>query len=179
MEQDIVPLSLEYYDNNNKENDKFLKKIKYIGGFEKNKDFTEIDFYDKNKNIIRTSRFEVLGCFISKSNTWVWGWSMPMINNRMITSSRKLLNYGIDIYGNVLLKRELITSRFKLSNPIQKEIYSAMASYLSKKPFVFNYKFYYNKIDEIYTKINDEENILDIATDFEEDYVQFYLFILD
>ncbi len=185
MNQDIVPLSLEYYDNNNKENEKLLKQIKYYGGFDKNispdekQNLNIIEFYDKDKNIIKKSKFEVLGSFISTGNVWVWGWAFPKLDSRFIQASRKLLNYGMNINENIFLKRELITSRFKISNPIQNEIYAAMGSYLSKIPFIFNYKFYYNKIDEVYTKNKDGENILDLTKEFDDDYVQIYMFITE
>ena len=50
---------------------------------------------------------------------------------------KKVLNYGINLDNDsIFLKSELITSRFKIVNSLQLDMHLAIASYISKEPFV-------------------------------------------
>jgi hypothetical protein len=105
------------------------------------------------------------------------------------TILRKILNYGIELEPtNNFLKTELITSRFRVTNKIQLDIYSAIVSYLSKKPRIIRIKLFNNiKLTE---DINDKkksilidvtEPLLDKNKKSEDQYryTEYYLFLLD
>lgn len=140
----IVTQSLEYYDHNKEKYNAFTHSIKYYSHKQNTSDTSHstITFYDKNKKEILTSRAEILGAYFSKSRTWAWSWSIPTMIKNSIQLSRKILNYGLDLIVNktssneLFLKSELITSRFKITDPIQLDIHSAIASYISKTPIV-------------------------------------------
>jgi hypothetical protein len=137
MSESVIQLALEYYD---KLYDKFepifekivdhIRAIRWLD-LERN----TITYYDKNKNIVLQSKYEILGVYNNTQKIWFWAWADPSMKKNEIYISRKLLNYGFDIDTDqtYLLKSELITSRFIISNKIQVEIHIALAAYLSKK----------------------------------------------
>jgi hypothetical protein len=156
MSISIVKDSLEYYDRNNEKYKDLKKKIKYV----KHADVDQSDieglkliFYDENKEELFTSRVEILGKYYNTINTWVWGWSLPGIDKSLTSIIRKVFLYGTDIDitnpANVLLKNELITSRFRVVDNVQIEIHCAIASYLAKKPFIFLWKEFLIKVGEM------------------------------
>lgn len=162
----LIPLALEYYDNNNHEFLDFKKKINKIETINNNKDMekSKIIFYDNNKKKLLESEYEVAGIFYKKYNTWIWGWALPNINKNQIMISKKLLNYALDIDLKKsdqfkFIKTELITSRTKITSILQLDIYLSLVSYLSKKKFIYKKRFF----------LNNEEN----------NYIDYYLFIMN
>ena len=111
-------------------------------------------------------------------NIWNWAWSIPILKKKNISIIKKILNYGMDLESdshNIFVKKELITSKFEISNPVQIDIHLSIVSYLSKLPFIFNYTEYFienisNKQKEHYIPINNKKK--------NDDWVV-YLFILD
>lgn len=179
MSNDVTLIidALEYFDNNNENNENNFKNTKYIK-FESGKNdinHNKFYMYDKNKNEIYKYDYEILGLYNAMTHTWVWGWAIPHFEKKNITIITKLFNYGIDLDPKVrFLKTELITSRFRISNPVQLDIHSAIASYISKKPII--YKFYKYK-----DQIIDDNYLLDISKNDNnaKNYVIYYMFILD
>lgn len=133
----LVADSLEYYDFNNEKYESFFKNVDSIQ-FEKAPSISEhhkIIFFDSNKNVLATSRYENLGIYSQKGKIWTWAWSIPTFEKNSISIAKKILNYGIDIPASQrFLKNELIISRFKISNSVQIDIHAAIAMYLSKQP---------------------------------------------
>lgn len=139
--KELIKLSLSYYDINNEKNAGIYDKFKHFT-IEKSNNDTEhgiIKFYDKDNKMIFQSKYEVLGFYDNLSHLWVWGWAIPTLNKNEVYLSRKILNYGLDLSLNDdhFLKSELITSRFIISDPIQLNIHTSIASYLSKTPMIF------------------------------------------
>ena len=160
MSVNVVNDALKYYDSNNEKFKKVKKKIKYVkkirqkNNSDVNLDSTQIVFYDEDKNELFTSRIEIIGKYYNDIKTWVWGWSLPNINKSLTTIIRKVFLYGTDIniddnQSNVLLKHELVTSRFRIENDVQIDIHCAIASYLAKKPFIFMWNEFYYPTDVI------------------------------
>ena len=163
----LIPLALEYYDNNNHEYFEFKNKIVKTETINNDKDMekSKIIFYDKNEKRLLESEYEIAGIFYKKYNTWVWGWALPNINKNLIMISRKLLNYALDIDLKQTdqfkyIKTELITSRSKITNKLQLEIYLRLISYLSKKKFIYKKRYFLN---------NQEQ----------DNYIDYYLFIMN
>jgi len=143
--QDIILNSLNYYDKKREKYNKILSKIKYVSFKKTDSDMKHntIIFYDKNKKQLFQSRYELVGAYNNYSNTWIWAWSMPQISKNLQYTSRKILNYGLDIIddydnNNIFLKTELITSRFRISDPVQLDIHLSIAAYIAKIPIIFN-----------------------------------------
>jgi hypothetical protein len=142
MNTDIINNALEYYDKNKEIYQKFMNKIKYIS-FDKG--YNEIDhdiitFYDNNKQQIHNTAFEEIGVYASDHKVWTWAWSIPTLRKTQTYIISKILDYGIKLSpDNLFLKTELITSRFKISNKVQLDIHTAVASYLSKSSLVISY----------------------------------------
>lgn len=196
----LITNSLEYYDNNCEKYNKAFSKIMYYS-LDKSTSDTEhskIKFYDKDKKVKFTSRYEVIGLYANRPKTWVWAWSVTKFSKNETATSKKLLNYALDIPSsgqedqeNRFLKTELVTSRFRITDPIQLDIHSAIASYISKIPVVFKLrysplytgrdvaKYFIEKkegkknIKEVYQLEKHDNKITD------DEYVVSYLFLLD
>lgn len=179
MNSDIVTDSLRYYDENNGKYRKIKRKIKFIQHAKMDKTDLEgvrLNFYDADMNQLFVSRVEILGKYYNNIRTWVWGWSLPGINKFLTATIRNVFLYGTDIDindnpANVMLRNELITSRFRIDDEVQLEIHCAIASYLAKKPFILEWKDMNIRPDG-YTEIKDEEETG--STD-----VTYYTFIMD
>lgn len=188
---DIVMLkeALEYYDSNQFKLEEIIKKIKYIKYKESEKDFehNEIILFDNNYNQIEKSKYEYIGTYDSTTSIWSWAWSIPTMKKKNTTILRKILNYGVELEPtNNFLKTELITSRFRVTNKIQLDIYSAIVSYLSKKPRVIKIKIFNNTR---FVVLEDSETLTDVTEPLiyknNDDgnnlnrYTEYYLFLLD
>ena len=175
--KDIIVNSLKYYDYNNEKYSKIIDKAFYYSIIRSNNDIVHdtIVFYDKYKNIIFKSRFEIFGFYSAVTQLWAWSWSIIKYPKNLIFLARKILNYGLDLGPDEdpFLKAELITSRFRITNDIQLDIHAAIASYISKKPFIFKVIIEPENIrenpEEIYEIIKDKTNTSIIQ----------FLFILD
>lgn len=142
----LVKDALEYYDNNTI---KYYDKVKTFKYYTVLKDEDKIIFFDNSKNKIYESKYNVVGKYIPTQNIWVWGWSSGELHKDLIMTSKKVLNYALDLdRQNFLLKTALITSRFQISSPIQIDIHLALTSFLSKQPFVFRLDYSSDIIDE-------------------------------
>ena len=179
MSDSIIIDALEYYDDNTEKYGAKFKAVKYVK-FEladTNMDHNKIIMFDKTKTQIYKSRYELLGTYVSTTNTWLWGWAMPLSKKNSTVIARKIMNYGAELDPEErFLKTELITSRFRITDPIQLEIHTAVASYLAKKPLI--YKFF------SYDDVRFEQNQwLDVTQSYagltNDEYKIFYLFILD
>ncbi len=177
MSINIVNDALKYYDGNNDKYKHIKKQIKFV----KNAivDIKDIEglklvFFDENMNELFTSRVEILAKYYNVINVWVWGWSLPSINKYLTSIIRKVFLYGTDIdlnknSANVLLKNELVTSRFRIDDDVQIDIHCAISSYLAKKPFVFAW----NNMP-----FNKDESAIEIQNDTKSD-VTYYTFLVD
>jgi hypothetical protein len=181
----IISNSLEYYDKNLEQNKDFYNSINYINIIKAEgnnyNDYNYIDFYDKNKNLIKKSKYEILGVYNSSNNIWTWGWSIAKLNKNNVVTSKKIFNYGFDLDSdNIYLKNELVTSRFKISNPIQLEIHVSIGAYLSKKSMVFSYKIYNDLISKKNVVSHNDLDLYNVKKNYEnESYNEYFLLILD
>jgi hypothetical protein len=138
--------ALEYYDINNAKYYDIINKFKYC---QINNDEGKIIFYDKNKEKSYNFLYDVIGKYLPNEHIWVWGWSDGNLNKQNISTSRKVLNYALDLNRTELsLKTELITSRIQITSQHQIDIHVALSAFLSKQPFIFKLNSYgsYEKI---------------------------------
>jgi hypothetical protein len=92
-----------------------------------------------------THKYTYIGKYNTKSNIWIWGWSVSSADKSMIEVSRRVLNYALDLDTKYIsLKSELITSRHQVSTPTQIDILVALTAYLSKCSFIYPLK--YNEV---------------------------------
>ena len=180
----IISQSLEYYDKNMEANKDFLENINYINIIKSTEsgynNINHIEFYDKNKELIKKSKYEILGLFDSTSKIWTWAWALPVVSKVSSNTAKKIFNYGYDLENNILLKSELITSRFKISNPIQLDIHVAIGSYLSKNQFIFSYRIYDMETNKKNIVSKGDLNLLNIKNDNDDiPYLEYYLLILE
>lgn len=183
MSIEIINDALKYYDSNNRLYDSIRKKIRYFEHDSVDKRDVEgvrFIFYDKDMNKLFTSRVEIFGKFYNSINTWVWGWSLPGINKSLTSLIRKVFLYGTDIdindnSANIMLRNELVTSRFRIEDNVQLDIHCAIASYLAKKPFVFALTTLNVSFDELA-----EIDVLDnLDLNAKTDSVAYYVYIID
>jgi hypothetical protein len=208
---DIIMLkeALEYFDTNQYKLEELNNKLKYIEFIDSEKDFehNEIILYDNDFSKLKKTKYEYIGTFDSSTLIWSWAWAIPTMKKKNTTIIRKILNYGVELEPtNNFLKTELITSRFRVTNKIQLDIYSAIVSYLSKKSSIIKIKIFNNtKIighkeghkdehkeghkDEHKNKNNNvESNLIDVTEPYiykdvkpenQYRYTEYYLFLLD
>jgi len=171
--------ALKYFDMNNERYRRTRRHIKfYKRSSVNNRDVegVKLIFFDSEMNELFTSRIEVLGKYYNSIETWVWGWSLPGINKSLTSIIRKVFLYGTDIDinnnpANIMLKNELVTSRFRIEDDVQLDIHCAIASYLAKKPFVLALRDL-NFSNDLPNEIRDED--YEGPTD-----VTYYMYIVD
>ena len=178
--ENLINDALEYYDKNNDKYDSFFKNVKYVHFEMANTDVehNRIIMMDKDRRIIINSRYENIGIYNNNSHTWIWAWSVPIFKKNSTQIAKKIINYGMNIdllTDSNFLKTELITSRFRISNPIQLDIHVAIASYLSKQPLIYKYVTYSsfmepNDIDVDITNIKEKDK---------NNYITYFMFLLD
>ena len=176
----IITDALEYYDKfQEKYKDEYIN-INYISLeiSDKDLDHNVIIFYDSELKEISRSRYERIGILDLKSQIWTWAWARPDLRKNETNIIRKILFYGTELDPSMnYLKTELITSRFKITNKIQLDIFCAISGYLSKKPKIFSYKIYGNPkiidnkyVDIINPDIKETDNTYELIS---------YIFLLD
>ncbi len=173
----FVTTSLKYFDENSEKYDGVLKHAKYIKYIFAENDMTNniVVFFDKNKNEIFKSRYEIIGLYNTDVNTWTWSWAIPTFKKNNTGTARKLLNYGLMLDPSVkYLKTELITSRFRVADFVQLDIHIAIASYISKNPFVYKY----GEISDIRKSV-DNEGYIFINPNTNDTIFVYYIFLLD
>jgi len=186
----LVKEALEYFDSNQNKQDDLIKRLKYIEFIDSEKDFehNQIILYDDEFNKLIKSKYEYIGSYDSNTMIWSWAWAIPTMKKKNTTILRKILNYGVELEPtNNFLKTELITSRFRVTNKIQLDIYSAIVSYLSKKPQIIKVKLFVNiKVredidDNKSIKIDVTEPLINknIKSEDQYRYTEYYLFLLD
>jgi hypothetical protein len=143
----IITDAIDYYDKfQEKYRDNYLN-INYISLELTDKDLEHniIIFYDSELKELFRSRFERIGMLDLKSQIWTWAWARPDLKKNETNIIRKILFYGTELDPTTnYLKTELITSRFKVTNKTQLDIYCAISAYLSKRPKIFKYKIFGN-----------------------------------
>lgn len=176
MSTDIVKNSFTYYDKNLEKYKNKFKNVTYIDFSTDINDTNRrtITMLDNNQNILFTLKYEIIGVFDNLSSTWTWAWAVPNLTKNTTYISRKILQYGLDMENsNLFLKKELITSRFKIFDEIQIDLHIAIASYISKVPII--YKF-------ILSPQNFRNNFLKVCKnkeDLKSNFSVYYLFIFD
>ena len=142
---------LNYYDKNNEKYSKFIEKVRYIRikFSDENLSYNVIEFYDFDDKLLFESRYEVLGVYNELSHTWWWAWTIGHYKKYVNITSRKILNYGLDMDTDYInLKAQLITSRFKIVNKIQLDLYASIGSYITKIPFIYPHKVNLDDLDK-------------------------------
>ena len=178
--RDLISNSLKFYDSNNEKNYKIFNKFKFYSIIFTKSDIDHniINFYDIDKNKIFQSRYEVLGVYNSSINSWIWSWAIPVLSKNMVYTSRKILNYGLDLVpskDDLFIKSELITSRFKITSDIQLDIHASIASYIAKRAMIYKLII----IPSLLTLESSTSDIYELLNNPTDDYVIYYLFLLD
>lgn len=171
----LVTTALEYLDTNNEIYNGVLKNAKYVKFIHAESDLehNKIVYYNKNKEEIFRSKYEIIGLYNSTSNTWTWAWAIPSFEKNTTNIVRRIWNYGALLDPNVrYLKTELITSRFRVADPIQLDIHVSIASYLSKNPLIYKHYHYIN------AKL-DTDGLLHIDEGDDKNYTIYFMFLLD
>lgn len=174
----LIKTALEYYDKNQQKYADLLKNVKFIKFIkaEKNIDHSVVVFFDSDKKEIYRSRYEIIGVHNVYSNIWTWAWAIFSLKKNNTNIMRKIWNYGAVLDpSDKYLKLELITSRFRIDDPIQIDIHIAMSSYLSKMPCVYKYLVTSNSVidDDGFIKTT---GLHDIPPN---DETYYYMFLLD
>jgi hypothetical protein len=178
----FVKTSLKYFDENSEKYENVLKHAKYVKYIESENDTTHnvIELFDKDKNKIFSSRYEIIGLHNNDSNTWTWSWAIPFFRKNNTNIARQLWNYGAMLDPDVkYLKSELITSRFRIADHIQVDIHIAIASYMSKIPFIFKYVYHAKNTKMADDQETEHAEYRKFNIDTTDSILIYYLFLLD
>lgn len=134
----IIKNALNYYDMNQENVIKLLSKIKYYSYIDNLNTLNQIILYDKDFNILIKSSYEIVSVYNPNNNIWKWSWSIANLEKKYTIISRKILEYALNLdpINENLLRSKLINSDLKILNKLQLDIYLALSSYISKKPFI-------------------------------------------
>lgn len=171
----LVTTALEYYDTNNEKYKDKLKSAHYVKFIKATSDMehNSVVFYNKDKKEYYRSKYEIIGLYDSSTNTWAWSWAIPRFQKNNTNIARKIWNYGAVLDPDVgYLKTELITSRFRVADPIQLDIHVGIASYLSKNKLTYKHHNYFGQTPDSDGYINIKEKISD-------QYTTYFMFLLD
>ena len=176
----IIRKALQYLDSNHEKTNQLLKDAIYFKTEDSKIDIkrNQIIFFNNDKIEIYRCEYEIIGIYSSVSRLWTWGWSVPYLSKNSTYTSRKILNYGLDLGPNQeYLKSELITSRFRITNPIQLDIHTAISSYLSQIPTIFQI----SKLER--DPLTDNQNLKDnffkiTKPKTDDEYVSYFLFLI-
>jgi hypothetical protein len=143
----IIKNAIYYYDSNQDNIIKLLKKINYFEIDRKNHFTQKIKLYDFNKNILLESSYEIAAIFNPNTSIWKWAWSIPNLDKQYTIISRKIFDYAINLdpINEFLLRDKLITSDIKIFNELQFDIFMSLASYISRSPFILKIPFIVTK----------------------------------
>lgn len=179
----FVTDSLVEYDKNMKEQKKMLKNAVYYDHIqtENSMENDKIIFYDINDKIIFEADFEAISLYDPDHSLWTWGWGNPSWKRKWTRIISKIFNYGLslDPEKSFHLKLELVNSRFIISDPIQIDIHLAIASALSKIPYIYPLPLPKDKTENKFKVIDKEKRRYNILKDYEEKYKILYLFLFN
>lgn len=131
----LIKNALEYYDINAM---KYYDKSNTFKFYKLIKSERKILFYDGNKQKIAEYTYDAIGKYIPSKNLWSWAWATAELSKDLTKQSRQVLNYAFELDDeDLMLKTELITSRYKITSPIQLDFHVALTMFLSKKPFMY------------------------------------------
>jgi hypothetical protein len=192
MNNEIINNSLNKYDSNKIFMEKKLENVRYYKFVYKNLDFEKniIQFYDKDKNFLYEYYYEIIGQYNNINKLWQWAWSNTAFNKNINYTSRKLLNYGLDIefdsYSVTIssmlnIKKHLITSHFIVDNIMLLDIYLGLANYLVKNIniiYIKNYVTDIKKIDSV--SFHDfHQNNQFIDNEHDENFILSYIILFE
>lgn len=175
----IIKNSLEYYDSYQPKIQEIINKIEYIKIIDGDNINDEYIFYDFNNKPFFKSRIETLGMFVPQDSTWKWSWAIPFTKYKNTLISRKILEYAFTLNSStdLHLKSTLISSKLIISNQYQIDIYLALASMLSKKPFILKLYLYPSWDKEAIEKIIPYKKILNKPD--RKDFISVYMMLID
>lgn len=173
---DILGTALEYYDKNREKYESYFKDLEYIEFDVEESDMgnSMLTMFDKDQNKIKTVKYEMIGTFDYVYRVWIWAWSIPSLKKNLSYQSRRILSYGMDLeYERYpFLKFELITSRFVVTDPLQLDMYIAVASYIAKQEIILKVKVKYDFVEAPIKIIKDD-------LDNEDTHIYFLFIHLD
>ena len=165
----LVRNAFEYFDKNQEKIKNKFDKVNYISVETTDKDLEHnvMVFYDSNFKKLFDSKIEKIGIYDKVSHIWSWAWAVGYFKKNETNIIRKILFYGTELDpSSRFLKTELVTSRFKISNIVQLDMHCAIASYFSKKKYIFKYNIssypklvndkYLDILNQDYTSTNDQ-----------------------
>lgn len=135
----IIPIALKYYDA---EDD--ITKIIHNSTYSIDQNSYIISGYanntDAEQKLLFTANYEIIGLFDSLNYNWQWAWASAQYDIELTKTSRNILNYGLDLSITEFtgLKLQLITSKFKIVDLVQIDIFISLFAYLCKNRYIIH-----------------------------------------
>lgn len=137
----LILKSLDYYDNINKINAKYLEETTML--IFNNK----VHIKDINNDDILITDYEILGIFDESNRIFIWSWLLPYLNPDKIYISQDLIKYALNLESDTnindhfFIKSLLLNSRQLINSNFNLELLLSIVSYLSKNKFSFIYPY--------------------------------------
>ena len=133
--------ALDFFDKSKEKYLSLMSKVKFYSITKSTNDVDKnyITLYDSANLKLFSSRFELMARYEPQTNIWCWAWNLPFEYKNITSKSRELLNYGFDLDPHVedtQLRNILTSGRFVISDDIELDMYTALASYLTKLPLI-------------------------------------------
>lgn len=146
-EENIVSLSLNYYDRQQRKHAEYYKDDCRVE-LHNNGNDVNLPTYTmfKDSAEIHSGIYNILGLYFKEEKQWTWGWA---INNKTKVEtylSRKILNYALDItildksnaeMLKVVIKSDLLNASNVIEHPVQLEQYLAIGQYVTNADMVY------------------------------------------
>ena len=134
----FVKSSLNFYDTYAKINYNIVKNI-YRHEIISKKNLEQIYFYDNNNEILIKGKYQIIGVFDRHTKIFNWGWAISNLNSDLVSYSKELLNYGLNLSKEYIILKYLLTKTdLETKNLLFEELIASLVSYLLKKTNIFH-----------------------------------------
>ena len=133
----FIKTSLNFFDQNYKINFNIIIN-KYRHEIINTKNSKQILFYDKKDNILIKGKYQIIGVFDRNKKIFNWAWSISNLDDNLISYSKELLNYGLDLSKEYIILKYLLTKTdIETKNILFEDFIISIVSYLLKKQKIF------------------------------------------
>lgn len=180
----IISLSLSYYDKQKKKYKKFYSNDLTFNFIEVKNELSLPKFeLKRNDDLIIEGSFNIIGFYFPNEKIWKWSWNVPYTFDHGVPTKnryyimKKLINYALDLEFPQNKSREeitfvsdlkhyLLSSQINISHPIELEKILALSLYITHSDMIYrispgdkNYIYENAIVYYIFTDLNIKDNL--------------------
>lgn len=130
----VIKNALSHYDDSNEKYDKLLKYNRKLF-YDNEKNTYIINFVNKNKEVVFSSKCEMIGKYDLLNGFWLWAWADNSYDQHIMQYSKKILSYGLNLDSSKL-RDHFINSKIFINSNAQLDIHLALILYILKKHLI-------------------------------------------